>query len=180
VSYTLLDHFEKLTLTGTGLIDGAGNDLANTLAGNGAANELEGEAGNDSLTGGAGNDTLEGGLGNDSLTGGAGRDLFRFDTVLDAATNRDVVTDFVVVDDTFELENDVFAALTVTGALEGAAFWKSASATAAHDADDRIIYNTTTGALYYDSDGNGPDAQVQFATLTGSPDGVTAADFVIV
>jgi Ca2+-binding RTX toxin-like protein len=59
-------------------------------------------------------------------------------------------------------------------------FYKSATATAAHDADDRIVYNTTTGALYYDADGTGTDASpIQFATLTGSPDTVTAADFVV-
>jgi Ca2+-binding RTX toxin-like protein len=58
-------------------------------------------------------------------------------------------------------------------------FYKSATATAAHDADDRIVYNTTTGALYYDADGAGGDAAIQFAILTGSPDTVTAADFVV-
>ncbi|EFG9941159.1 calcium-binding protein, partial [Escherichia coli] len=48
------------------------------------------------------------------------------------------------------------------------------------DADDRIIYNASTGALYYDADGSGTAfGRVQFATLTGSPT-ITAADFVII
>ncbi len=59
VSWTLGNHLENLTLTGTGAINGTGNTLANTLTGNSAAN---------SLNGGAGNDTLQGGLGNDTYT----------------------------------------------------------------------------------------------------------------
>jgi Ca2+-binding RTX toxin-like protein len=178
VSYTLPDQVENLTLLGTAAIDGTGNDAANTLTGNTADNRLAGGLGNDKLSGGAGNDTLAGGLGNDTLTGGTGQDVFRFDTALNTTTNRDTIADFVVADDTFELLQAVFAGLEV-GDLSAEAFWKSASATTAHDADDRIVYNTTTGALYYDADGLGGDAPIQFATLTGSPDTVTAADFVV-
>ena len=46
VSYVLPEHVEILTLTGSGAIDGTGNDLANTLDGaaNGAINRLRGRA----------------------------------------------------------------------------------------------------------------------------------------
>jgi len=162
VSYALPDQVEKLTLTGTAAIEGTGNGLANTLTGN------------------TGNNLLAGGLGNDTLTGGGGRDMFRFDTVLNATTNRDTISDFSVADDTLVLSAAVFADLDA-GALTAEAFWKSATATTAHDADDRIVYNTTTGAIYYDVDGTGTDAApIRFATLAGSPDGVTAADFMVV
>ena len=53
-------------LTGTGAINGTGNELDNVLGGNTGANVLTGAAGNDSLNGGAGNDTLIGGTGNDT------------------------------------------------------------------------------------------------------------------
>lgn len=56
VSFTLGDHVERLTLTGTGAIKGTGNGLANSLTGNRAANVLDGKAGIDLMTGGAGND----------------------------------------------------------------------------------------------------------------------------
>ena len=50
---------------------------------------------------------------------------------------------------------------------------------AALDADDRIIYNTSNGGLYYDADGVGGQAAVQFATLSGVPP-LTAADFIVI
>ncbi|MFM7272608.1 MAG: DUF4347 domain-containing protein, partial [Gammaproteobacteria bacterium] len=56
-SFTLPDHVENLTLTGTAAIDGAGNDLPNLINGNSAANLLSGGGGYDILTGGLGDDT---------------------------------------------------------------------------------------------------------------------------
>lgn len=66
VSYTLSDHVENLTLTGSAALTGTGNDLDNTLFGNSGANILIGGAGNDYLNGGPGNDTMLGGIGNDT------------------------------------------------------------------------------------------------------------------
>ena len=130
---------------------GSGND---TLTGDGLANTLSGGAGTDVLTGGAGNDTL---------SGGAGADQFVFNTALNAATNVDTITDFTVVDDTIQLENAVFTQFATPGTLTAAAFYAGA---AAHDADDRIIYNAATGDLSYDVDGTGAAAAVKFATLS--------------
>jgi Ca2+-binding RTX toxin-like protein len=48
--------------------------------------------------------------------------------------------------------------------------------TAATDANQRILHNTTTGALAYDSDGTGATAPVVFATLTNGA-ALTAASF---
>ncbi|MEQ1718633.1 MAG: calcium-binding protein, partial [Hyphomicrobium sp.] len=86
---------------------------------------------------------------------------------------------------TIKLENAVFKAFAAlaTGATIGtAAFHSGAGAGAAHDASDRIIYNSQTGALFYDADGNtsGGVAAVQFATLATHPLNVGQADFVII
>ena len=75
ISFVLGADFENLTLTGTGAIDGTGNELSNSLVGNSAANVLTGGAGNDLLEGRDGADTIYAGIGDDRLIGGAGNDL---------------------------------------------------------------------------------------------------------
>ena len=99
-----------------------------------------------------------------------------FDTAPNATNNRDRITDFNVADDTIELENSIFTALGLTtGTLTAAAF---RNGTAAGDPDDRIIYNPTTGALFYDSNGNASGSSVQIAVVwvvwadKSEPDGV--------
>jgi Ca2+-binding RTX toxin-like protein len=74
VSVTLADNVEALLLTGSGNLDGTGNDQANRITGNSGDNSLRGGGGVDFLTGGAGNDTLDGGDGVDQLYGGDGAD----------------------------------------------------------------------------------------------------------
>ena len=156
-SYTLAAaNVENLTFTGTGDFYGAGNDGANTI------------------TGGAGNDLLRGGLGADTLIGNVGADLYLFDTVLGGG-NVDAVTGFVSGSDRIVLDNTIFTALA-EGGLASNAF---VLGTAAGDADDRILYDASTGALYYDADGSGAAAAVQFATLTGAPL-IAAGDFAVI
>jgi RTX calcium-binding nonapeptide repeat (4 copies) len=155
------------------LSSGSGND---TLTGNGLANGLNSSSGNDVIYGGSGNDTLSAGGGMDTLTGGVGNDAFVFSTA-PGATNTDVIADFNVIADTIRLENAVFAGLA-PGTLVVSAFAANATGLAG-DASDRIIYDMTTGKLYFDADGDAGGARVQFATLSGLPM-LTLADFLII
>jgi Ca2+-binding RTX toxin-like protein len=165
--------------TGTGAINIAGNELAQRINGNNAANLLSGNGGNDTLFGYGGNDVLAGGLGNDTLTGGLGNDYFVFNTTLNALTNVDRIADFNMSADTIRLDNAVMSGLgTTLGTLTAGKFWKSTSGLA-HDADDRIIYETDTGKLFYDANGKAGGGGILFATL--APNVVlTSADFQIV
>lgn len=178
-NHTLSANVEHLVLTGTGAFNGIGNTLNNSITGNTGVNSLRGGIGNDVLSGGAGGDKLYGEAGNDTLTGGAGLDVFAFTTALGAA-NVDRIADFSTVEDTIHLENAIFTRLTVAGNLSAGNFRSGANISTAADANDYIIYNTTTGDLFYDQDGSGVGVAVRFATLTGSPDALSHADFVVI
>jgi Ca2+-binding RTX toxin-like protein len=118
-----------------------------------------GGAGNDAITGNAANNTLDGGAGNDTLTGGAGADTFVFGAALDAASNVDLITDFVHGTDRLRLDDAIFAQ---------AAF------------GEHLLYDQATGELRYDADGAGGADAVLFAVLGASlHPSLTAMDFQI-
>jgi len=166
---------ERLTLL-SGNINGTGNNLANIITGSTGANTLDGGLGNDVLNGSNGNDTLIGGAGLDTLTGGANSDFFVFNAPL-SATNRDLITDFSHALDTIRLENAVMPGLGAAGPLNANLFFAGA---AAHDANDRIVYNKVSGALTYDSNGNASGGVTLLAILTNKPADVAANDFVVI
>ncbi|MBY0498463.1 MAG: calcium-binding protein [Nitrosomonas sp.] len=163
ITRTLPTQVENLTLIGTSAINGTGNGLSNILIGNSAANQLNGAGGND---------TLDGGLGNNTLTGGTGQDTFKFTSV----GHVDAINDFVLADDTIQLENTVFTALTTTGPLTAGLF---RIGNAAIDTNDFVIYNNITGTLLYDADANGAGLAIQIATI-GVGLAITNADFVVI
>jgi serralysin len=155
------------------LVSGDGDDL---LTGNALNNNFVAGLGDDTLIGGAGDDVLAGGAGLDRLTGGTGADAFVFDTE-PGAGNIDRIVDFVVADDTIRLGNTIFTEL-VKGTLAEAAFVANTSGLAM-DGSDRIIYETDTGKLFYDADGNGAGDAVQFAVI-GTGLQLTNADFFVI
>ena len=161
VSYALAAGQEIETLrlgaaTGSRALNLTGNEFAQALIGNRGDNILDGRAGADVLTG----------------LGGA--DSFLFSTVL-GTTNVDRIVDFAA-EDTVRLSKSIFAALAL-GQLAGTAF-KNLDAGAA-DATDRILYKQSTGELFYDADGSGSKAAVNFAVLDNKA-ALTHADFLVV
>ena len=172
-SLTLFGNIENLTLIGSTNISGTGNTESNRLQGN---------DGNNVLRGMVGADTLAGGKGSDTLTGGAGADTFVFDTPL-GITNVDQITDMVAtgsVQDHFWLDDGIFTAFAGRTAIDPAMLRAGAGLTTAITAAHRLIYNSSTGDLYYDADGTGGTAAVKFAILAGVPlSALSADDFIV-
>ncbi|MBN9022869.1 MAG: hypothetical protein J0H08_12420 [Rhizobiales bacterium] len=104
---------------------------------------------------------IDTGDGNDLVVLGKKADTLLFASDLDAMTNVDTIKKFESGKDKIYLNLDIFTELSA-GPLSANQFHKG---TAAADADDRIIYDQKTGSLYYDADGSGAGAQVQFADL---------------
>jgi Ca2+-binding RTX toxin-like protein len=148
--------------------------LATTNAGGVAPINLTGNASGNVVIGNNGSNFLNGGGGNDELIGRGGQDYFVFNTALDAATNVDLLSDFNVADDTIVLDDAVFTALTPFNLSAG----QFVVGAAAQDADDRIVYNSATGALLYDGDGAGGTAAIQFAAVTPGL-GLSHLDFLV-
>ena len=148
-----------------------------SMTGTAGADNLLAGLGDDTISGAAGNDTINGGLGNDMLTGGAGADKFVFNTTL-SSTNIDTITDFVHGSDKIQLARSIMTNVGVVGVLKSADFKLS---TATLDTSDRIIYNKTTGDLFYDSDGSGVGLAIKIAIIgASSHPTLSNTDFTIV
>jgi Ca2+-binding RTX toxin-like protein len=78
-------------------------------------------------------------------------------------------------------DGSAFGALGGAGhfAAGDARFYAAAGASGGHDADDRLIYNTSTGQLFYDADGSGAGGAQLVATIQGAP-GVAAGDIWVI
>jgi len=190
------------TLSGMGgndtLVGGTGNDilnggnLANNMVGSGD-DRLYGGAGDDNLRGGDGDDILVGGSGRDTLTGGADADAFVFTGPFGAPNEDDTVTDFFFGEGD-KLHFDVALLLNTGYTLAGAPATLISSlnwfnsvgagniATQNYQADDRFLFDISTGQLWYAVDGgtaSGPLLPALVATFTPFPVGsVFGQDFV--
>lgn len=206
IGFTLGNDLENLVFQNVGLptspttLQGTGNALANQITGNFFRNRLVGLGGNDTLNGGGNTDTLEGGSGNDVLTGGTQADAFVFASgsafnanttggaglPVDSKLGLDTITDFVHGTDQIVISKATFTTLlTSNNALLSELEFLSV------DNDDfakagafnqQILYSRSTGNVFYNTNGSaaGLGTGGVFATLTGSPDTVTASDFRVV
>ena len=153
-----IEFLETLTPAAATAISLTGNIIAQTITGNAGSNIINGKSGNDTLTGGAGND------------------FFVFDTNPHITLNRDSITDFNVANDTIRIENSVFIGVANVGASLNASMFKAGPAT---DDNDFILYNSASGRLYYDVDGNGDGVAIQFASVAPNT-ALTATDCVVI
>jgi Ca2+-binding RTX toxin-like protein len=159
VSHTLAGNVERLIAfdpSSTTALSFTGNALANEISGN------------------AGGNLIDGGAGADVLYGNGGNDAFMFSSALGGG-NVDTLVDFATGGDRIYLDDAVFTGLA-GGTLAAGAF---ATGSAAADADDRIIYDPATGALYFDADGNGGGAAIQFAAVSNGL-ALAASDFAVI
>jgi Ca2+-binding RTX toxin-like protein len=169
IDFVLPMYVEGLTLTGRAALSGSGNAAANVLIGNEGPNFLNGHEGAD---------TLDGGLGTDTLVGGAGSDSFRFSVA--NPKGADLITDFNGGEDQIQLNAAAYPALPM-GVLDIGAF-QIGTGSAAVNADVRVIFDSTTGKLFYDADGSDIQPAVQFAAidLAGLVGAVTHDNFEVI
>jgi Ca2+-binding RTX toxin-like protein len=154
------------------------NNASDRFGGGNLGTEFEGRGGNDTIFARGGDDILNGGTGRDILSGGKGADAFVFDTRL-GSSNVDRITDFSSKQgDKIALDNAAFKGLKPVfedfretridldvdkvGGLAAEAFRLGK---VAQDADDRVIYDRSTGTLSFDRDGIGGAKAVKFAQL---------------
>ena len=122
---------------------------------------------NDKITAKGAFTTINGYAGNDAINLGSGSDTVEFSTSL-GTNNIDTIKGFKKAgNDKLKLSSAIFE-----GYSGGDNF---VIGTVAADANDRIIYDNKSGKLFYDADGTGSVAAVQFATLVGKPS-LSAAD----
>ncbi|MDY7003904.1 MAG: CHRD domain-containing protein [Cyanobacteriota bacterium] len=162
-----------------------GQDGNDVLEGRPGFDILLGGGGNDTLNGGIGRDRLNGGAGNDELTGGASIDRFIFNTNEEFDSQDigvDQINDFNSGQDIILLDLNTFTALDSSPGigLSEDDFAIVSSEGDAATAEAEIVYNSASGALYYNTNGtaDGFGSGAQFATLDGSPD-LVADDFQV-
>ncbi len=120
---------------------GAGDD---NLFGGAGSDTIVGGGGNDVLRGGGGDDILVAGSGSDTLVGSGGADVFRFGK--DAAQDLDTIADFTPGEDIIEIKRALLPGSGLSGTLTAADF---ATVTTLGSSDAKIIYESSTGLVYY-------------------------------
>jgi len=167
----------------------AGTSVPDGLDGGGGGGDdlLFGNASNDALVGNNGLDLLVGGAGNDTLSGGQQNDTFVFNTALNVATNVDHITDFSAnAADSVFLSSAFFSGIGTGGTLAAGDFATIDSTSTpvsslSVGSGVNIVYDSHTGALYFDSNGGSLSNALQFAVLelAGLSGTVDATDFKV-
>ena len=186
-------------MTGTQTINGdAGND---TITIGAYAATVNGGAGNDTIIGGAGADIIAGGAGNDIIKLGASKttdgDVVSLKDI-NAAADADTIYGFTTTDDTIILTNTSGAAsaaptalvniagiagLAITNVIADTAANLGASGVSIGDqsavfTNGGYAFETDTGKLYFDADGDFTSGVVLVGTIYATDDATTVATMV--
>jgi serralysin len=146
VNYTLSANIETLYLVGNAA--GTGNAGNNTIVGYGSGDNI-----------------IDGGDGIDNIYGGAGNDTF----VL-SKTSADNIGDFGVGNDKLRISASSFGGgLVASAALLSTQLLVGANTTTANTANQRFIYNSTSGDLFFDVDGSAASLAVKIGNLASKP-----------
>ncbi|WP_267868521.1 calcium-binding protein [Nostoc sp. CHAB 5836] len=171
-------NIERLNISGTqyddNIVGSNGND---TLSASAGYYWIYGDNDNDTIDGGKGDDMLSGGHGdgNDSLIGGDGTDTFAFGYGFDQKI--DTIYDFNATNELIQVSAYHFGGGLSIGSLSATQFTIGTSATAS---EERFMYNSATGGLFFDKDGSASGfTQVQFALVTAGLS-LTEKNFVVV
>jgi trimeric autotransporter adhesin len=126
-----------------------------------AAVNLRGGTWFDKLFGGSGDDTLNAGENGGILQGYGGADSFVFDS--EVGDHLTYIDNFEQGVDKILLDSAEYSGLQL-GVLQAANFFAGAP-DEVQTADQKIIFDTADGTLYYDADGNGAEAAKAFASV---------------
>lgn len=161
---------DKVQITGTadrdtimanavgGSINGA--EGVDVLVGAAGRDTILGGNGFDRLFGGGGDDDISGQLGNDIIRGGPGSDKFRYSRPSEGG---DFIADFASGQDRFVLDDIGFG---LKQGVATAAMLQISESHLAASAKVRFIFETDTGNLYFDSDGDGSGNAILIVTMT--------------
>jgi Ca2+-binding RTX toxin-like protein len=155
VSYTLAANVEALYLTGD--TNGTGNAGANIIYGYGVGNNI-----------------IDGGDGIDNLFGGAGNDTFIL-----SKTSADNIGDFGIGTDQLQISASAFGGGLVAGLALTSDQIRVGATNTADTVDQRFIFDTTNGDLFFDVDGNAASIAIKIGNLSGTPS-LNTGSFVIV
>ena len=167
-TYKVAENVERVVVDGKGTAAVTGNGLDNDFIGNAGANTFVGLGGED---------TFDGGSGKDVLTGGEGSDVFKFSSGVKGGKNVDTIKDFTSGVDKIHLSREIFTKLAEVMVFSAgddpapidAYLFVSGVGVKATSATSYLLYDTKTGRMSYDADGNGKGAADWFLTLVGKP-----------